>query len=220
MENAASYLSSPEVEEALRLSEYGFGDDEILVLGDAEAIHGQIVNWSRAIFDEALGALKGRAAFEVVRSQKAGEVGESKAAKVPARAPYLTYNTRGEATDYDPHDPAQFYTDPDTGEQFRWDGKGVMHRVTTVSHKRVGNTLLPDQDEALAAINAGLHWFHRGLNVWIGEGAKPLADPTPWRCATALPRATATGRLRRRDSTRRWPDRRRLRCRSPHQTWS
>ena len=166
-------------EKALLDSEYGFDADDVAQIEEGEAEHGLVTNWSRAIFDEVLGVLKGRAAYEVVRRVKSGasDAREQRTGAVPNRAPYLAYNADGAAVDYDPRDPSQFYTDPDTGEMYRWDGKGERHRTVQVEHRRFGDTLLPVEDAALAAIESGFDWFHHGFAVWY-RGQKALADPT------------------------------------------
>lgn len=175
----APVISMPAAEKALLDSEYGFGEDVILTIADAETDRGSVQNWSRAVFDEVLGPLHGRAAFEVIRRLKVGDAESAeKKAVIPLRAPYLVYGRDGKPEDYDPRDPSQFYTDPETGEMYRWDGTGRVRRCTVVGHKRFGDTLLPNEEEASAAIEAGLDWFHRGLNVWIGYGGKQLAEAT------------------------------------------
>lgn len=173
-------LHTPSFEAALRESPYEIGDEEIKLLVKAEAKLGPIQNWPRPAFSEAIGSLKGLAAYEVVRDAKMGVAEEEeKSVDLPERAPYLTYNAKGQPVDYDPRDGTQFYTDPETAKLYRWDGKGKVHPVVQVSHSRFGGTLLPDESDALAAIDSGAHWFHGGLRVWIGYGGKQLAEVDP-----------------------------------------
>jgi len=173
----ATKIHTASYEKALRDSPYEIGDEEVATLAKAEAERGPLQNWPRSAFSEVLGNLKGLASFEVVRGVKMGATDdEPKAADLPERAPYLTYDAKGHAKDYDPHDGTQFYTDPDTAELYRWDGKGKVHRVVQVSHSKFGGVLLPNEDDALAAIDSGAHWFHAGLGVWIGFGGKQLAE--------------------------------------------
>jgi len=177
----SSVMRNGEMEQALLNSEYGFTDEDILMFAEHEAeLEETVANWARHDFDEAIGPLKGRAAFDVIRQAKASIPGERKTSAVPNRAPYLTYKD-GVATDYDPHDPSQFWTDPDTGEMYRWDGKGERHRVVKVTHDRAtGGALLPNDAAVLDAIASGSHWFHLGLGVWC-VGIKQLSETTQER---------------------------------------
>ena len=87
----------------------------------------------------------------------------------------------------------------DTGEHWRWDGKGrgpqpgkskitgetppatmfpngEPHRVGIVKHTTVGGIRVPDEQDAHDANYEELDWFHQGYGVWIGRGGKPYGD--------------------------------------------
>lgn len=173
----AAVLRDAAYAKALSESAYGFDDNDMKSFAEGEAEHGPIQNWSRTVFDTVIGALKGRAAFEVVREVKGGVVDdESRSAVLPEKAPYLEYGRDGKPKDYDPRDGSQFYEDPDTHDLFRWDGQNRVHPVVSVGHQKIGDVLLPRENEAALALASGKHWFHRGYKVWVGQGGKLLAE--------------------------------------------
>lgn len=186
------------------LKDAEFTEEDIDLLGGAEADKGPVQNWPESAFKDVLPGPTAVAAAVVVRATKVGAAPEiAERSALPAKPPYLDVDKNGVPVGYDPHDPAQFWTDPRTGETWRWDGKredgrggkassitkeqsprqqypyGQPHRVVQVKHITVRGVMLPDPQEAHDASMSGADWFHRGYNVWIGGGNKPYADVDP-----------------------------------------
>lgn len=173
-----------------------FSDEDLEILAEAERDgYGPITNWNDGQFKELFGATgvaKALVAQQTVSLIKVGEAEDiaAVAARIPEFPPYLERGLDGKPVGYDPHDPAQFWTDPSSREMYRWDGKGrgrvtpldrwpygQAHRVVLVEHRRAPNgVLIPDEQQAHDANNRGYDWFHRGYNVWIGNGGKPYGD--------------------------------------------
>jgi hypothetical protein len=197
-----------ELETAL-LATGAFDQDDIEMVDVAEQAHGPIANWGPDKYADAFGTNKAKQiiAQQAVAKFKAGPVVELAANVVlPDRPPYLGRGTLGEAIGYDPSDPSQYWTDPATGEMWRWDGKGrgeqqervymdhgrselrstvaqyphgKPRRVVLVRHTSFDGVRIPDEQEAHDANAAGYDWFHHGYNCWITDGGKPTGDVSP-----------------------------------------
>lgn len=184
-------------------------DEDILLLGKGEDTFGTIVeNWPLGTFEDALGD-RARAfiAHSLVAQAKLGAAPELGApTTMPDFPPYLQRGTDGKPMGYDPHDGSQYWTDPDTGEHWRWDGKGrgdpakgaparrnslgetvresdwpfgQPHRVVLVPHDTVNGVPVPRVQEMHDANSQGADWFHRGYKCWVGLGGKLYSDVTP-----------------------------------------
>jgi len=192
---------------ALKKSE-AFTDDDIALLGEHEKEHGPVINWPRSRFIETLGPKDGLAAFTVVRETKGStEVMEQAIAALPEKPPYLEVDKNGVVLGYDPSDPSQFYSVPETGELWRWDGKredgrggrkseitgevipsqkfpfGEPHRVMNVRHHMVAGVNIPNYQDAHDANSGGYDWFHHGYGCWVGGGGKPYGHVSAERHA-------------------------------------
>lgn len=182
---------------ALRTTE-AFSDEDLALLQEAEAARGDVRNWPPSAFGEVLMGSTAQAvlARNLVREAKVGVAEELRSAVLlPDAPPYLD-----DLADYNPADPTQFWTDPDTGEHWRWDGKGrgpqgirskitgetaptahpsgEPHRVAIVRHTTVDGVRVPNEQEAHDANHEELDWFHQGYGVWIGRGGKPYGNVT------------------------------------------
>lgn len=191
-----------ELKDALLATE-AFDAEDLELLDVGEEANGPIVNWSQDKFAEIFGsnAAKRIVAHQTVSMFKSGPVIEAGAdVEIPDFPPYLARGQGGVALGYDPHDPSQYWTSP-FGEMFRWDGKrgtggersevtkeqaprnpyphGKPKRVTVVRHRAFDGVLIPDEQEAHDANAAGLDWFHRGYNCWVGDGGKPYGEVAP-----------------------------------------
>lgn len=183
-----------------------FTDDDMTLLRIAEGDRGDMGNWSLGAFQEVFGedVAKAIVAHTAVTAAKAPVAEDAVQRTVlPEFPPYLDRDQKtGEPVGYDPHNPGQFWTDPDTGEMWRWDGKGrdwkqgqknslgqpvprpvwpygEPHRVVAVKHVTVDGVRVPDMQEAHDANSTERDWFHMGYNVWIGKGGKPYGDVDP-----------------------------------------
>jgi hypothetical protein len=170
-----------------------FTEADIATLEKAETKHGAIVNWPEKTFHDVLAENPAAAilARQAVAVAKASAVVEQRGeAVLPTFPPYLSKGKDGKPEGYDPHDPSQYWTDPESGEMYRWDGKGrgkavptdrwlngQPHRVVIVQHRRSRDgVLLPDEQGALDANSQGHDWFHHGYGVWVGNGGKLYGD--------------------------------------------
>lgn len=182
------------------LTASGFVEEDVLLLTEAEKDFGPVQNWPEARFTEILDAIKGLAAFSIVRASKVATVSrQGERAVLPEKPPYLSVDRNGVPVGYDSTDPSQYWTDPGTAELWRWDGKraqplagkkdeagrvipeqpypyGKPHRVMLVSHMSVDGIAVPDPRQQAEADAKGYDWFHQGYGTWIGNGGKPYRD--------------------------------------------
>lgn len=177
----------------------GFTEDDVALIEEAEAEDGAVVNWSSSRFTDLLGAIPGVAAEQVIRRFKTSVVEESRSSVLPEKPPYLDTDVNGSPIGYDPSDPSQFWTDPKTGEMWRWDGKrqskqemnllgirvqnqrfpyGEPHPVVAVRHTTVDGVRVPDPDDVRKAKLQKADWFHIGLGTWM-NGIKKYRDVSP-----------------------------------------
>lgn len=182
------------------LASAGFETEQIVALESAEG-DDLVQNWHQDRFTEVLGQVAGLAAFHIVRELKVETAStvDTAGRQLPDAPPYLKRDKSGNPVGYDPTDPTQFWTDPATGELWRWDGKrahqyagqkdaagrvipqqqypfGKPNRVMIVKHRTVDGVAVPDPEEAAAADLGGYDWFHQGYGVWIGNGGKAYRD--------------------------------------------
>lgn len=173
-----------------------FSPEDLALLQEAEAARGDVRNWPLSTFQEVFSRNSAQAvlARNLVRESKAAPLDELRTSAVlPLLPPYLD-----DLDSYDPADPTQYWTDPDTGEHWRWDGKGrgkqgirslvtgetpptappggEAHRVAIVKHTTVDGIRVPDEQEAHDANHEESDWFHQGYNVWIGRGGKAYGN--------------------------------------------
>lgn len=178
------------------LGSNGFSDEDLKALTAAEKEHGPVQNWPQSRFTEVLDSVRGYAAFAMVEREKSAHVAEETPSRaLPEKPPYLD-----RLEDYDPTDPNQYWTDPATGELWRWDGKragartknqlgqmapaqqypnGQPRRVMLVPHTTIDGVRVPDSEGADEAIKKGYDWFHYGYGSWIGPGGKAYRNVTP-----------------------------------------
>lgn len=166
-----------------------------------EAADEDLGNWSRARFGQVSG-LSGPAAFAaytVIHALKANEVVVPETAEtIPVTPPYLD-----RPEDYDAHDGAQFYTHPETGQMYRWDGKrsphlpgvvidpsgrvwGFRRPVLRVDQVTVDGVTVPKKDALKAAREeaqklglTGFDWFHHGYGCWVSSSGKAYGVVAP-----------------------------------------
>lgn len=177
----------------------GFTEDDLSLLNAGEEESGPVVNWPSSRFAELLGAIPAVAAEQVVRRFKTSVVEEARTTRLPEKPPYLDVDVNGSPIGYDPSDPTQFWTDPATGEMWRWDGKrqskqdvnllgfkverqrfpyGQPRRVMPIKHTTVDGVPVPDPDDVRKAKLQGADWFHLGLGTWM-HGVKKYRDVSP-----------------------------------------
>jgi len=180
-----------------------FTPDDIELLERTEdGPRGTVTNWPVTSFQEVLDDVaKGIVAHQAMSLVKAGDAPSvTNTVVLPDFPPYLAVGEDGKPVGYNPSDPSQYWTDADTGELWRWDGKGrevagasrtnslgqlipvarwpngEPHRVTLVKHLTVNGIRIPDLQAEIDANNAEHDWFHQGYGVWVGKGGKTYGE--------------------------------------------
>jgi hypothetical protein len=178
-----------------------FTEDDLEQLKLFEDEQGPIANWPPLTFEDLFTGeiAKAIVARQAVSDAKVGLAPEaSRETVLPEFPPYLS-----KLEDYNPSDPSQFWTDPATGELWRWDGKGRSpqvqvrglpfgapkqlselpiykngepHRVVQVPHITVNGLRIPTLQGMQDANAQEYDWFHHGYGVWIGHGGKPYGE--------------------------------------------
>lgn len=182
-----------------------------------EAAFGDPGNWNVDVFKEVLEcdpakAIVARQVISQFRSDQAIERPNEQAI-IPNFPPYLQKGTgtgKGAVIGYNPHDPSQYWVEPNSGKMYRWDGKriegpndrwpyGEPRQVVIVKHTPVGDILVPDEQEMHNANVAEMDWYHHGYKCWIGKGGKAYGN-VPREVRDAL--VVAQQQLRRQDGDR------------------
>lgn len=172
-----------------RLEEVGgLNDRQIAVLAEA-SIEDELTNWPRERYLqlEGFGPQGAFVAWQIIQQFKVPDAEKIREkVQLPDFAPYLGPNGEG----YDPRDPTQFYTHPDTGEMWRWDGKrsaqypgGMRRPVVQMPHVERNGVQIPDPAQAAEVIRQaralGADWFHRGYGSWVNPSGKPYSQVDP-----------------------------------------
>lgn len=173
----------------------GLNDRQIAVLVEA-SIEDELTNWSREKFEglDGFGRQSAFVAWTVIQQYKVPDAERIRTrADLPETAPYLGPNGEG----YDPRDPSQYYTHPETGEMYRWDGKrsaqypgGMRRPVVMMPHVERNGVLIPDPEQVSDVIRVarskGADWFHRGYASWVNPSGKPYAMVDPEKRAEVV----------------------------------
>jgi hypothetical protein len=188
-----------------RLEEVGgLNEVQIARLADA-ALDDELTNWPREKFMdlEGFGRTTAFASFQIIQSFKVPEARDiGRRIELPERAPYLGAGGEG----YDPRDPSQFYTVPETGEMYRWDGKrtaqypgGKRRPVIQMPHVVKDGVQIPDPDKVVETIREARRldadWFHRGYESWVNPTGKPYSAVEPDKRAQVVRAIEATREL-------------------------
>lgn len=191
-------------------------------IGTGQEAGADLSQWPRSAFEslEGFGPMAASLAYELVQRYAKEQIGLSgdEDFDFPKFPPYLD-----SMKDYDPHNPLQFWTDPN-GRSWRWCAKAqpdeatakavraagndphcktcgpegaFAHPVTVVSHDRRGTELVPSALEASLAVNSHMQWYHRGYNCWISEDGKPLGEVPRERRVLARAAIEADQEIRR-----------------------